>query len=122
MKDRIEEYFQAFSGKDVDKLKELYHDEISLRDWISSAEGKDAVIASNQRLFDAVTRISVKINKVIWMFQPQDPQTQYLAACEIVLELTHNDGTEDELLVVDVIELEGNKIKEIRAYLGNTGT
>ena len=41
------------------------------------------------------------------------------AACEIEIDLTHNDGTADKLLVVDVIEFEGDKIKEIRAYLGN---
>ena len=111
MKKLVTEYFDAFASKDVEKLKELYADDISLRDWLSSASGKEDVLESNKRLFAAVTDIKINRNGHY--------SNKNTAACEIDLVLKHNAGTADKLLVVDVIEFEDNKIKEIRAYLGN---
>jgi len=111
MRDKIKKYFEAFSSKDVGSLEDMYHDDISLRDWLSSASGKKNVIESNKRLFDACPNVNIKLKHVI--------AHSHKAACEIEIDLTHNDGTADKLLVVDVIEFEGDKIKEIRAYLGN---
>ena len=116
MENKIEEYFQAFSDKDVDKLEKLYDDDVSLRDWLTSAEGKEAVIESNQRLFDAVSTVDIKLKNMIWRRGRHDVFT---ASCEIDINLKHNDGTEDKLLVVDIIEMKDDRIKEIRAYLGN---
>ena len=111
MKKLVTEYFDAFASKDVEKLKELYADDVSLRDWLSSASGKEDVLESNRRLFAAVTDITINQN--------DHYSSKNTVASEIDLVLRHNDGTEDNLLVVDVIEFKDGKIKEIRAYLGN---
>ena len=118
MRNKVQEYFEAFSNKDVDKLRELYDDEISLRDWLSSASGKEDVIKSNQMLFDACSTVDVTLKNVVWEPFPES-STLSTAACEIDINLKHNDGTIDTLLVVDVIDFKEDKIKEIRAYLGN---
>ena len=111
MREKVKKYFDAFSSKDVAALEEMYHDDISLRDWLSSATGKKGVIESNKRLFNACSSVSVKLKHLI--------AHSHKAACEIDINLIHNDGTEDKLLVVDIIEFEDDKVKEIRAYLGN---
>ena len=111
MRENVKKYFDAFSSKDVVALEGMYHDDISLRDWLSSASGKADVIESNKRLFNACSSVNVKLKHMI--------AHSHRASCEIDIDLTHNDGTLDKLLVVDIIEFEEDKIKEIRAYLGN---
>jgi len=111
MRNKIKKYLEAFSSKDIEALESMYHDDVSLRDWLSSAVGKEDVIESNKKLFNACSSVDIKLKHII--------AHSNKAACEIDIDLTHNDGTKDKLLVVDVIEFEDDKIKEIRAYLGN---
>jgi len=111
MKDKAKEYFEAFSNKDLEALEEMYHEDVSLRDWLTSADGRDKVLESNKRLFDACSSVEITLSK-------EYPSSDG-SACEIDINVVHNDGTEDKLLVVDVIDFKEGKIKEIRAYLGN---
>ena len=110
---QLKEYFDAFSSKDAEKLKDIYADDVSLRDWLNSVSGKEAVLESNNRFFAAVTDLEINVKRIYY-------DANSTAACEIDINLNHKDGTRDELLVVDVIEFnEDNKIKSIRAYIGN---
>ena len=111
MRNKVEKYFEALSNKDVDTLEEMYHEDISLRDWLSNPTGKTDVIESNKKLFNACSEVKVTLKKLI--------ANSNIATCEIDIDLIHNDGTADKLLVVDIIEFKDDKIKEIRAYLGN---
>ena len=110
---QLKEYFDAFSNKDAKRLEDIYTEDVSLRDWLNSVSGKEAVLESNNRFFAAVTDLDINVKMIYY-------DANNTAACEIDIKLKHKDGTEDELLVVDVIEFnEDGKIKSIRAYLGN---
>lgn len=110
LKDRALEYFDAFSNKDLDKLATMFDDHITLRDWEVSASGKTAVLGANKHIFDSVETITVTPIKLY-----QDADT---VAAEISIEVYDNDGETTNLIVVDVIEFVGNKIKNVRAYKG----
>lgn len=100
-------YFQAFSDKDVKALAKLLADNVSLRDWEQSAEGKNAVLAANQAIFDSVGSISVSPLRLF-----SDAQD---LACEIAITI---DGG-SPLKVVDVLEFDvEGKICAVRAFKG----
>jgi len=109
--DKSLEYFATFSEKDIDGLKSMFSDNVSLRDWESSAEGIVEVLNANQNIFDSVDTIVVKPIKV-WDFLSHEDNV-VVAELEIVV----ND-VETEL-VTDILEFDdNNKIKAIRAYKG----
>ena len=111
MKRKAKEYFEAFNAQDISKLEELYSDDIRLRDWLSEARGRDAVITSNRKLFKSNQKLVINVNG---MHQDGD-----VVVCEIDI-LINNDGEQVRLMVVDVIEFDDDgRINEIRAYLGN---
>ena len=111
MKDKAREYFEAFSNGHMEKLGELYAENVSLKDWVSEHEGRDAVLAANESLF-ATHKVDVKVNSIFG-----DGQT---VVCEI--EILLNDGSKKEnLLVVDVLVFnQAGQVEEIRAYLGSS--
>ena len=89
--DRAFEYFQTFSDKDSEGLRDMFSDDVILHDWDIIANGIDEVVQANQDIFDSVVITELKI---------------------IINE-------EETLLVTDVIEFnESGKIKFVRAYKG----
>ena len=102
------EYFETFSNKDLPGLQGLFSDNITLRDWELKAEGKENVLAVNEKIFNAVTDIHVTPLKLY-----EDGNT-VIAELEIVI-----DNTSTPLRVVDVIVFDGSsRICAIRAYRG----
>tara|TARA_R100000008_G_scaffold85343_2_gene75010 strand:- start:453 stop:791 length:339 start_codon:yes stop_codon:yes gene_type:complete len=111
MKKKAEEYFEAFNNQDIAKLEELYSDDIRLRDWLTEARGRDAVIISNRKLFKSNQELRINVNN---MYHESD-----VVVCEIDI-LLKNKEAQKRLMVVDVIEFDDDgRINEIRAYLGN---
>ena len=109
--DKSLEYFVTFSEKDIEGLKNMFSDNVSLRDWEISVEGIDEVLKANQNIFDSVDTIVVKPIRV-WDFLSQEDNV-VVAELEIVV----ND--EETLLVTDILEFDDDeKIKSIRAYKG----
>jgi len=104
------EYFTAFSNKDLDKLAGMFDDHVSLRDWEMSASGKSSVLSANKHIFDSVESITVTP-----LVLHQDANT---VVAEISIEVYDTDGATTILLVVDIIEFVGNKIRSVRAYKG----
>lgn len=101
----IMEYFDAFSNKDIEKLKELYHENVSLRDWVISIEGKELVINANSNLFKQFPQLHIDVENII-----QD-ENDY-NACQIKIFLEENNTIE----VCDIIKTMNNKIVSIHAY------
>lgn len=101
-----EDYFEAFSHKDLDTLALMFHEDVSLRDWEISAEGIDDVLTANKKIFDAVESIQVT------------PSALYSDYDVVIAELDILVNGKEKLLVVDVIAFENDLIKSVRAYKG----
>lgn len=105
MKEACHYYFEKFSNKDIDKLFELFTDDVKLEDWNISVKGKEEVIKANKNIFNSVETIKVK---PISLFEDGDT-----VCCEIII--TVNDI--EKIEVMDVITFDEQlKIKKIKAY------
>ena len=108
LKELTLKYFKDFSSKDISSLKEVFANDIVLRDWEIEAKGIDSVIKANQNIFDNVISIFV------------DPQNLYQEENIVIGELKIVINDSEIIYVVDLIEFnEDNKIKRIFAYKGN---
>ena len=105
------EYFRAFSEKDSDGLRNMFSNDVYLRDWEILANGIDEVVAANQDIFDNVESIVATPIRV-WDFLSHEDNV-VVAELEIVV------NGEEKLLVTDILEFDDDeKIKSIRAYKG----
>ena len=107
------EYFKAFSEGNLEKLENLYAEDVTLKDWASEHKGRGAVLAANKALFSS-QEVDVKVNSMVGGDFPE-----LTVVCEI--EIFLDDGsTKEHLLVADVLVFnELGQIEEIRAYLGS---
>lgn len=101
------EYMAAFSRKDIHALESMFDEQVTLRDWDISAQGRSAVLEANAKIFAAVESIAVEPLNLI--------QEERTVACEMCI--TIND--QERLLVTDIIDFtETGKIRAVRAYKG----
>lgn len=101
------DYFNLFSQKNLKKLSDLFSDDIVLQDWDNFATGKSKVIETNNKIFQSVDTINVKISKIY------NDKNVVIAELEIVI------NNHENLTVVDIISFDNDqKIKSIRAYKG----
>ena len=106
LKETATQYFETFSRKDLDSLAVMFTDDVVLRDWERSAEGKIDMLAANKAIFDAVYTITVT------------PLALYEDGNTITAEIEVLVNGDTKLLVVDVITFDGDKISSLRAYKG----
>ena len=105
MKEIIKKYFEYFSNKDIQMLKNLFSNEISLKDWEINANGFDEVVQANIKIFNNVETIKVSL----------DEYYEYKKSCVCLIDILVNK--KETLKVIDVIRFdENNKILEISAY------
>jgi hypothetical protein len=106
MKEKLINYFETFSNKDINGLSEMFSDDVRLSDWDIMEFGRENVLIANQKIFDSVETITVKpIN-----FYFDDDNT---AAVEILVVVNETEILE----VVDVISFnENGLIDSIKAY------
>lgn len=102
------DYFAAFEAKDLEKLDELFDENIILYDpIIKEIKTKEQVLKANKMIFDNSQNIKMLFKRIF--------VDQYSNACIGELKI-HFDGKLIE--VVDIIELnENGKITKITAYL-----
>lgn len=102
------EYFNRFANKDTEGLANMFSENITLRDWEQTAEGKEALLTSLDKLFNAVKQIDIRVI------------SQYSKGDTVISELEiFIDDSRDGLKVVDIIDFDSDKkIKCIRAYRG----
>ena len=60
--DRTNLYFDTFSNKDLDGLKQMFVDDVTLRDWDINVTGIDEVLRANLNIFKSVE--SIKVNPI----------------------------------------------------------
>ena len=106
LKETATQYFETFSRKDLDSLAVMFTDDVVLRDWERSAEGKIDMLAANKTIFDAVDTITVT------------PLALYEDGNTVTAEIEVLVNGDTKLLVVDVITFIGDKISSLRAYKG----
>ena len=102
----VEEYFKAFSNKDLTTLSELYHNDVVLWEWGTHVYmGKPQVLEANAVLFNSAERVTVLLQK------SSSQENNHF--CELVILL------DDKIVsVVDVITIVDDKIISIQAYRG----
>jgi ketosteroid isomerase-like protein len=106
LKQLATQYFETFSNKDLDNLANMFTEDVTLRDWTKSANGKVGMLAAIKDLFDAVNTITAT------------PVALYEEGDTVIAELVILVNDNESLLVVDVIKFQGNKISSVIAYRG----
>ena len=102
-----ENYFQAFSRKDITAVANMFERDVILTDWEITAFGKEDVVKANQKIFDSVDTIYVT------------PKDIYLDGQVIIAELRILVNGKDEIKVVDIIHFNvRGEITSIKAYKG----
>ena len=102
-----EEYFKAWTNKDLTKLEVMFDDEVRLRDWTLTASGKEETLKANKNIFD-----SVETCKALPLSIYRDEKT---IACRLNIYI--NEDPEFEVLDLITFNDEG-KIVEILAFKG----
>ena len=107
IKDSAQSYFTIFSEKNIDGLREMFDDNVTLRDWDIDKKGIESVLKANLNIFQNVNTINAIPQNII------SENNCVFAELKIVV----NDN--DELKVVDVIEFnKKGKIISIKAFKG----
>jgi hypothetical protein len=103
----LNNYFDSFSKKDINNLKELFSKDVELIDWEINSKGINDVIESNKNIFNSVDTIKVKLINIYENLSDKS------FCCEILI--TVNEYT--YLKVIDIIRFdEQGKIRQVSAY------
>ena len=107
IKDTALSYFKTFSEKNIDGLREMFDDNVILRDWDIDKKGIENVLKANLNIFQNVKTINAIPQNII-------SENNFVFA---ELKIVVNDS--DELKVVDLIEFnKKGKIISIKAFKG----
>lgn len=99
-------YFESFSSKNISQLQEMYNNDVVLKDWNGTWEGKQLVLDINSTLFNTVNTLSIDVNKIL--------EINNRTYCHINIQV---DGS--VLDVLDVIDWGKNfDILKIEAFQG----
>jgi len=101
----IKEYFESFSSQNIEDLRDLYSEDVVLKDWNIYVEGKENVIEANMNIFKQFPQLRIHIENII-----KDEHDYY--ACQINISLEENNTIE----VCDIIKVKNGKIISIHAY------
>ena len=106
IKDIALSYFKTFSEKNIDGLREMFDDNVTLRDWDIDKKGIENVLNANLNIFQNVKTIKAIPQNII------SENNFVFAELKIVVN-------NDELNVVDLIEFnKKGKIISINAFKG----
>ena len=107
IKDTALSYFKTFSEKNIDGLREMFDDNVTLRDWDINKKGIESVLKANLNIFQNVKTIKAIPQNII-------SENNFVFA---ELKIVVND--DEELKVVDLIEFnKKGKIISIKAFKG----
>ena len=65
IKDTALSYFKTFSEKNIDGLREMFDDNVTLRDWDIDKKGIESVLKANLNIFQNVKTIHVVPQNII---------------------------------------------------------
>jgi len=107
VKNKVEQYFNKFSNKDLLGLEKMFHPNVQLIDWDNNVSGRDKVLEANKQIFDKVDSVKVTI-----LQNACEDQTVF---SELLINIIVN-GQSTFLNVVDVITFKDGKIYSIHAF------
>ena len=107
IKDIALSYFKTFSEKNINGLREMFDDKVTLRDWDIDKQGIESVLKANLNIFQNVKSIDAIPQNII------SENNFVFAELKIIV------NGDEELKVVDMIEFnEKGKIISIKAFKG----
>ena len=107
IKDTALTYFKTFSEKNINGLREMFDENVTLRDWDIDEQGIESVLKANLNIFQSVRTIDAIPQNII------SENNFVFAELKIII-----NGNE-ELKVVDMIEFnKKGKIIAIKAFKG----
>ena len=99
------QYFIFFSNKDIKNLKNLFSENVILKDWEIEAKGINEVVEANKKIFNSFESI-IATPKNIY-------QDNFVLIC--VIEILINKT--ETLNVIDILKFDKNKkIEDITAF------
>ena len=105
--EKFKHYLVSYAQKDIQAVSAMFADDILLRDWKISVQGKQLAISETQKNFDNASSIEIDVLNCM------ENESSVSAELRIVV-----DG-EEVLYVVDVITFNHDGlISSIRAYIG----
>jgi len=100
-------YFSTFEQKNLEALSDMFHENVSLKDW-NICEGRESVLDANANIFGSVSELRVNVENL------------YISDMTVVAELSIFADDSPALPVVDIIKFNSDmKIESIIAYRGN---
>ena len=101
-------YFIYFTSQNINKLSEIFSDDIELIDWNIHVEGKEKVLSELKKIFNNVKSIRISPKEYY-----EDNKT---VCCEISIKI-ENENESELIQVVDIITFNNyGKIEKINAY------
>ena len=97
-------YFAAWNDHDLQRLQLLFDEKIVLKDWDIYAVGIDDVLNANSNIFKNVPDIKVEVLGMAVY------QTKVFAEIKVLI------SEEESIDVVDILELENDLIRKIKAF------
>ena len=98
-------YFDFFSKKDIQNLKNIFSEDIILKDWEIEAKGINDVVEANKKIFNSVESIIVTPKNIY--------QDNFVLICVIDIMINKTE----KLKVIDILKFNENyKIEEISAF------
>ena len=106
LKQLAEAYFNAWMNKDSSQLSNLLAEDVQLTDWNVYVAGKNSLIEFNNKFFDSVQTLDVKVKSIV------NEKDTVVAELDITVD-------ETKIKVVDILLFDQyNKIISIHAYKG----
>jgi hypothetical protein len=106
-KERFLSYLRRYESKNLERISEMFAEDVSLRDWKISVDGKVSAVAETKANFEAAKSIQIQ------------PLRLYEASSAVAGELKVVVDGNIELFVFEVVDFDSaGRIKAIRAYLG----
>ena len=107
IKDIALSYFKKFSEKNINGLRKMFDDNVTLRDWDIEKKGIESVLEANLNIFQNVKTINIIPQNII------SENNFVFAELKIIV------NGDEELKVVDMIEFNQKaKIISIKAFKG----
>lgn len=103
-----EKYFKTFENKDLEKLADMFSDDVVLKDWNVFSHSKVSVLEENKNIFNSIHKLKIVIIDI------------HVSGMTVIGELLIYADDNPVLPVVDIIKFDSDyKIKSIVAYRGN---
>ena len=97
-------YFDLWNSQNIDGLKEIFSDDVSLHDWEINKTGIEDVLLANTNIFESVPNIRASVKDIALS------DNQIMA--EVIIHINDNETLD----VVDILTVTNGKISSIKAF------